>query len=347
MGYYTKEHTYYCGIDLHASTMYVSVCDATGKTLLHKNMKTEPHLLGRSLEPYREDIVVACECVFAWYWLADWCADENIPFVLGHALGMSAIYKAKVKDDSKDAAQIVRLLRTGFLPMAYAYPREMRQTRDLFRRRLALIEMQTRLINHSQMLSLTHKRQRLPKKINYKQNRRDLKEYMDDPAMKLAFEANCNVLEAIGKETKRIESEVRKRALKDAPQEFHRLKSIPGIGDILGMTILYEIHTIDRFKKVGDFVSYCRLITPEHRSGGKRVGSGNKRIGNKYLRWAFGEAAVLMIRSSKEIKSGHDLLAKSKGTGKALSILSARIARTAYYLLKNKRVFELEKFLNL
>ena len=131
MQFYTKQHQTYGGIDLHARTMYVCILNQAGDILVHPNMKSSPDALLRTIAPYRDDIVVAVECVFAWYWLADLCVREGIPFVLGHALYMKAIHGGKAKNDKIDAHKIAVLLRGGMLPQAYVYPAGMRATRDL------------------------------------------------------------------------------------------------------------------------------------------------------------------------------------------------------------------------
>ena len=126
MGYYIKQHRYYCGIDLHKRSMYVCVLDQAGETVVHQKLVTEPDPLLQLLQPYRPDVVVAVECMFAWYWISDLCAKEGITFVLGHALYMKAIHGGKSKNDRIDSYKIAALLRGGNLPMAYVYPREMR-----------------------------------------------------------------------------------------------------------------------------------------------------------------------------------------------------------------------------
>ena len=134
MRFYNRQHRHYCGIDLHVKTMYVCILDATGQTLVHRNVKSTPEALLEIVAPYREDLVVAAECVFTWYWLADLCAAEGIAFVLGHALAMKAIHGGKAKNDKIDSHKIAVLLRGGLLPQAYVYPAAMRATRDLIRR---------------------------------------------------------------------------------------------------------------------------------------------------------------------------------------------------------------------
>jgi transposase len=136
MRFYTKPHQFSCGIDLHARTMYLGILNQDGEIVLHRNMKAAPEPFLRAVAPYRDGLVVAVECLFTWYWLAALCAQEGIPFVLGHALYMKAIHGGKAKNDKIDAQKIAVLLRGGMLPQAYVYPSEMRATRDLLRRRI-------------------------------------------------------------------------------------------------------------------------------------------------------------------------------------------------------------------
>ena len=145
MRFYTKQHKFYCGIDLHARTMYVCVLNRDGEVLLHRNMKAAPEPFLKAMVPYRDDLVVCVECMFTWYWLADLCVQEGIPFVLGHALYMKTIHGGKAKNDKIDSQKIAALLRGGMLPQAYAYPAEMRATRDLLRRRSHLMRKRAAL----------------------------------------------------------------------------------------------------------------------------------------------------------------------------------------------------------
>ena len=144
MRFYSQPHQFYCGIDLHARTLYLCVLDHAGITRLHKEIPAEPAALLEALASFRDGLVIATECMFAWYWLADLCADQGIPFVLGHALAMKAIHGGKAKNDKIDAHKIAVLLRGGMLPQAYVYPKGMRETRDLLRRRMFLVHKRAR-----------------------------------------------------------------------------------------------------------------------------------------------------------------------------------------------------------
>ena len=150
MRFYTTQHPFYCGIDLHARTMYVCIIDQNGEILVHRNMKTSPEAYLNILAPYRQGVVVAVECMFTWYWLADLCADEGIPCVLGQALSMKAIHGGKAKNDKIDSQKIAVLLRGGLLPQASVSPAQMRATRDLLRRRMHLAHKRAELLAHVQ-----------------------------------------------------------------------------------------------------------------------------------------------------------------------------------------------------
>jgi transposase len=130
MRFYNNQHPFYCGIDLHARSMDVCIVNHDGEMVLHKNMKAAPEPFLKAIAPYRDRLVVAVECIFTWYWLADLWAHEGMAFVLGHALSMKAIHGGKAQNDKIDSQKIAVLLRGGMLPQAYGYPAERRATRD-------------------------------------------------------------------------------------------------------------------------------------------------------------------------------------------------------------------------
>jgi len=194
MRFYTKPHKFYCGIDLHARTMYLCVLNQEGEILLHRNMKAAPEPFLKAITPYREDLVVCVECIFTWYWLADLCAREGIPFVLGHALYMKAIHGGKAKNDKIDAHKIAVLLRGGMLPQAYVYPAEMRATRDLLRRRMYLTRKRADLLTHVQNTNSQYNLPEIGKKIAYKSNRDGVAERFPDPAVQKSIEVDIALI---------------------------------------------------------------------------------------------------------------------------------------------------------
>jgi hypothetical protein len=92
MRFYTQTHQYVCGIDLHTKTMYLCILNESGDIALHVNIPAQPKPFLKAIKPFRDNLVIGVECMFSWYWLADLCLQENIKFILGHALYMKAIH---------------------------------------------------------------------------------------------------------------------------------------------------------------------------------------------------------------------------------------------------------------
>jgi transposase len=346
MRFYTQQHEFYCGIDLHARTMYVCILNQDGEVMVHRNMKACPDALLKVIAPYREDIVVAVECIFTWYWLADLCAEEGIPFVLGHALYMKAIHGGKAKNDKIDARKIAVLLRGGMLPQAYVYPAEMRATRDLLRRRMSLMRQRAALLTHVQNTNSQYNLPDIGKKIAYKANREGVAERFPDPAVQQSIAVDLGLLDYYDRLLTELELSLVQSAKVHNAQIFYRLRSIPGVGKILALVLLYEIHDINRFPRVQEFVSYCRLVKCAKESAGKRYGASGTKIGNAYLKWAFSEAAVLFLRGNPAGQKYLARLEKKHGKGKALTVLAHKLARAVYYMWKRDTMFDLDKFFN-
>jgi transposase len=346
MRFYTKQHQFYCGIDLHARSMYVCILSHDGEILVHRNMKAAPEPFLRAIAPYRDGLVVAVECIFTWYWLADLCAAEGLPFVLGHALYMKAIHGGKAKSDKIDSQKIAALLRGGMLPQAYVYPVQMRATRDLLRRRTHLMRKRADLLAHVQNTNSQYNLPELGKKLAYKANREGVAERFADPAVQKNIEVDLALITYYDQLLNDLELSITKTAKQHDANTLYLLQTVPGIGTVLSLVLLYEIHNIDRFPRVQDFVSYCRLVKCAKESAGKRLGTSGKKIGNAHLKWAFSEAAALFLRNNPE---GQRLLArleKKHDKGKALTILAHKLARAVYYMLKRKTAFEMDKFLH-
>jgi len=347
MKFYTKQHKYYCGIDLHTKKMYLCILDENGDVKLHKNINTESETFLSAIAPFREDIVVAVECMFTWYWLADLCIREGISFVLGHALYMKAIHGGKAKNDKIDSHKIAALLRGGMIPKAYVYPAKMRATRDLLRRRNHLMRKRAELFAHIQN---TRSQYNLPEpmgRIAVPKNRVGVIERFDQPSVQKNIAVDLEMIETYDKVLSKLELNITKTAKEHDPLSYALLNSVPGIGKILSLVILYEIENINRFKRVQDFVSYSRLVKSIRESNGKKYGTGGKKIGNAHLKWAFSEAAVLFLKGNEAGKKYLARLTSKHGKGKALSILAHKMGRTVYFILKNKEAFNQKRFLGL
>src|SRR5215467_15280330 len=344
MRFYTQQHPFYCGIDLHARTMYLCILDQAGETLLHRNMQATPEALLKAIAPYRGQIVLAAECMFTWYWLADLCAEHGIPFVLGHALYMKAIHGGKAKNDKIDAHKIAVLLRGGMLPQAYVYPAEMRATRDLLRRRMPLARKRGELLAHVQNTNSQYNLPAIGKKIAYKANRDGVAERFADPAVQKSIEIDLALITYYDELLGNVELSILKTARHHDATTLYLLPTVPGIGKILSLVLLYEIHDINRFPRVQDFLSYGRLVKCRKESAGKRLGTSGAKIGNAHLKWAFSEAAVLFLRDHPAAQKYLARLEKKHEKGKALTILAQKLARAVYSMLKCKMAFDTETF---
>ena len=343
--FYTQQHRCYCGLDLHARSMYVCLVNQAGDILLHRHMKAAPDPFLKAVAPYRDGLVVAVECRFTWYWLADLCADEGIPCVLGQALSMNAIPGGTATHDTIDAHKIAALRRGGMLPQADVYPAQMRATRDLLRRRTHLMRKRAALLSHVQPTNSQYNLSEIGQKIAYKAHRTGVAERFADPAVQTTMEVDLSLITSSDELLQDLERSLLQTAKHPDAQTLYRRQTVPGMGKILSLVLLYEIHRLDRFPSVQDFASYCRLVKGRKESGGKRLGTSGKKIGNAPLTWAFSEAATLFLRHTPQ---GQKLLARLENKhdkGKALSILAHQLGRAVYVMLKRKVAFALEMFL--
>jgi transposase len=332
-------------VDLHGRNLYLCVLDEDRQIVLHRRVDCDEAKLLRSLAPYREDLVIGVECMFKWYWLSDFCEEHEIPFVLGHALEMKAVHGRKSGNDKLDAERIARLLESGMFPVAYVYPKGMRSTRDVMRRRSYLVNQRSSLITHIQV---TNQQYNLPEmgKISRADQREGIEERFKDPAVRASIEADISVIDILDVVIPRLERTIIRAARGHDHHAFALLKSVHGIGDVIGLTLLYEIQDIRRFDSLGGFLSYCRLIKCTKTSDGKPKGSGGRKQGNHHLKWAFSEAAALFLRANPKGQKLHSRLVKKHGKAKALGILAAKLARAVYYMLNRNKPFDIDRFVH-
>lgn len=309
MRFYTSTHQYYCGIDLHTRVMYLCIIRDDGEIVLHRNMKANPESLLKAIEPYRADIVIGVECIFTWYWIAD-------------------------------------LLKGGTFPMAYVYPRKMRATRDLLRRRNYMVRKRADLISHIQNTNSQYNHDPFGRcNIAHKCRREEVLGHFKDPEVLMSMKVDFALIDQLTVQIRAMEKHVLDNAKYHDPQSLHLIRSIYGIGKIISLTILYEIGDIDRFPRVQEFASYSRLVKCSRESAGKRYGSSGSKIGNVHLKWAFSEAAVLFLRGNPDGIKYKKRLEKKHGKAKALSILAHKLGRAVYFILKRRQVFDMRKFL--
>jgi transposase len=344
MQYYTSTTQFNCGIDLHARQMYVCVMDRQGKKLVHTNVKNNDFdFFLKLIEPYKHDLTVCCECMFGWYWLSDACQAAGLNFVLAHALYLKAIHGGKNKNDRIDSEKLTHLLRSNLIPPSYVYPASRRPLRALLRQRIYYVWQRAELLARIHSHQLAHNR------TPAKQTRRNrdlwqerLMAAEEHPLRQIALKNDLAIISHFDHQITQLEEELQRQTKQHAAREYALLQTVPGIGESLGLTILYEIGDIERFPTVKNFLSYCRLVKGTVASAGKIKGLRGAKLGNPYLRWAFGEAAVIAKRDHTLIGPLSQRLEARMGGNKfkANTVVAIKLARAVYFMLKNKTVFD-------
>jgi transposase len=231
------------------------------------------------------------------------------------------------------------------VPQAYAYPAKMRATRDLLRRRIGFARQRADLIAHIQNTVSQYNLPPLGVRLGRKKDRLDIADHFPDPVVRQMVELDLNVIDHLDEQLRVLEQDLVLKAKAHDAGAYHLLRTVPGIGRILAMVILYEIEDIGRFPTLGQFVSYSRLVKCSRESAGKKSGYSGKKIGNAYLKWAFSEAAVLFLRGNPPAQNAIARVASKHGKGKALSILAHRLGRAVYVMLNIRQPFDEERFM--
>src|SRR5262245_31113302 len=335
---------FYAGVDLHARSLFLCTLDRDGQERFTRNLPAAPAPFLKAVQPFRDGLVVGCECMHCWYWLADCCRDQDIAFVLGHAWAMKAVHGSKTKCDRHDAEAIARLLKGGNFPLAYAYPKERRGLRDLLRARLRLVRQRADLYRH---VHTARRQANLPpvsNDVKDKSKRAGVTAGIADPFVRRRVETDLALLEPLDTAIRRLEAGSEDAARAHYPAELVVLQSTPGVGPVLSLTILLEIDTIGRFDTRQQFCSYARLTGAVQESGGRQVGTGNRKAGNAWLKWAFSEAAVLSAQKDEQIGRLLERLGSRLGKAKALSALAHKLGRAFYHMLHTREVFDVNRF---
>ena len=345
MRFYTQQHPFYCGIDLHARPMSLCILDQAGETLLHRHMPATPEALLKAITPYREQIVLAAAWMFPWSWLADRCAAHGIPCVLGHALSRKAMHGGTAKNETIDAQTIAVLLRGGMRPQASVSPAAMRATRDVLRRRRPLARKRGELLAHVHHTNSQYNLPAMGTKIASQANRDGVAERCADPAVPKSLEVDLALITYDDAWLRDLALTIVKTAKPHDAQTLSLRQTVPGIGTILSLVLLYEMHAIERFPRGQDFASYCRLVTCARASAGTRSGTSGHTIGHAHLQWACSEAAVLCLRDHPAAQTFLARLEKKHSKGKAVTILAHKVARAVYSMLQRQTAFALHTFL--
>jgi len=346
MEFLTINADYYCGIDLHGRTMYTTVMDERGDIFFRRNMPNKFPLFFEFMKPFLPNLAVGVESTYNWYWLADGCQEHHISFYLGHALYMKAVRGNKKKMDKIDSKTIANLMRTNLFPPAYAYPREMRATRDLLRRRSYYVALRAGANTHIQS---TFSQQAILDiqggDVKRKKSRRALIERPENQDLALSIECDLDLMDVTDAIIRKLEKQILQQARYHNHQALEILITLPGVGNILALTALYEIHEIGRFKSPQNFSSYCRVVKCNRESNGKITDTGNQKIGNPYLKWVMTQIINKAQQQSPAIAKYFEKLKAKHGPRKARGIMAHKFAVTIYYMLKNNQAFDEEKFL--
>lgn len=330
----------YAAFDLHSRSSHLAVIDEHGKKVFKTKMDNDPHLMILALEPYKERLqAVAVESTFNWYWLVDSLMEAGYRVRLANPSAIQKYRGLKHSDDDSDALWLAEMLRLNILPEGYIYPREHRPVRDLLRKRMQLVRLRTSLVNS--LGNIIARNAGVTLRANKIKQRT-----CDNVAPLLAGDDDLALSGRVSKETidylTRQISTVEKVVESKVPlkQEYALLKTIPGVGPILSLTIMLETGSIDRFANVGNYASYCRKVPTLWTSNGKRKGSGNKKNGNRYLAWAFSEAAEFARRQDLKMKAYYDRKAAKTNSMVAHSALAHKLCRAAYHIIRDQVPFD-------
>jgi transposase len=332
----------YGGIDLHCNNSVIVLSDEEDKVIYRRRLPNNIELVIPELAPFGKDIEgLVVESTYNWYWLVDGLMDAGYRVHLANTAAIVQYEGLKYADDDTDARWLAKLLRLGLLPEGYIYPKEERPVRDLLRRRSRLVQQHTGNLQSVQNLMARNRGRSLSanriKRLTYE----EVDGLLPDAELALAVKGNLAVMRTLEGVIDLLEKAIKGR-IKLRPA-FKPLLTVNGIGEILGLTIMLETGEIERFAKVGNYASYCRCVGSEHLSNGKRKGRGNRKNGNKYLAWAYIEAANFAVRYNPEIKRYYQRKrARSNGIV-AIKTVAHKLARACYYILRDQVPFEVNR----
>jgi transposase len=332
----------YAGVDLHSNNSYLRIIDKKEKKLLKKKMPNDLEEILRELKPYRKDLEgIVVESTFNWYWLVDGLMDNGYRVHLANPSAIKQYEGLKYSDDAQDAFRLAHLLKLGILPEGYIYPKEERPVRDLLRKRLQLVQQKTSHILSFKNLVSRNLGFQMPSNDIMNVNEEDVKDMFKEEHLVLAGQANITTMHFLKERITEIEKAVLRQA--KLREEYRKLLTVSGIGKILAVTIMLETGEITRFPEVGNYVSYCRCVGSTRISNGKSKGEGNRKNGNKYLSWAYVEAANFAVRGYPYVRSYYQKKAAKTNNIVAIKAISHKLARASYYVIRNQEVFNPKK----
>jgi transposase len=332
----------YGAIDLHSNNNVTVVIDEQDQVVYQKRLANDLPLVSQQLARYRDSLQgIVVESTYNWYWLVDGLVDQGHRIHLANTAAIQQYEGLKYTDDKSDARWLAHLLRLGVLPVGYIYPKQDRAVRDLLRKRGQMVRQRTaNLLSIQNLFSRNTARSMSSNRIKVLDSK-EVDELVPEADLALAIKANLAMLRCADEQIDLLEKTVIDR-VKLKP-DFTLLKTTPGIGLILALTIMLETGDIGRFAAVGDYASYCRCVGSKKISNGKKKGSGNTKNGNKYLAWAFIEAANFAVRFNAKIK-GFYQSKKSKTNGiVAIKAVAHKLCRACYHIIKDQVAFDMTK----
>ena len=329
----------FVGIDLHSSNSYIAIIDNDNKRVFKKKVKNDLQNVVHVVEPHRKQIKgIVVESTYNWYWLVDGLMDTGYKVHLANPSAIKQYEGLKHADDVTDAFHLANLLRLGILPEGYIYPKEERPVRDLLRKRLQLVQQCT-----AQILSFENLLTRnLGTRINVNEINKLIEEDVEDifqqEQLILSGKASIATINFLGTRIQQIEKAVHKVA--KLRREYKLLMTVPGIGKILALTIMYEAGPIERFAKVGNYASYCRCVGSGRISNGKKKGKGNRKNGNKHLSRAYVEAAHHALWNYEYVDRYYQRKMAKTNNVVARKAIAHKLARACYYIIRDQKVFD-------
>jgi transposase len=332
----------YGGMDLHSTNVVTKLIDEEDNVVYRKKQGCDLEQILKGLEPFQDSIEgIAVESTFNWYWLVDGLLEAGYRVHLVNTAAVKQYEGLKHTDDDSDAFWLAHLLRLNILPTGYICPKASRSVRDLLRKRGQLVRQRTSHILSIHNLYARNTGSRLSNQAVKQLTKEQILDQFEDPNLVLAIESNRSIMNALNAQIKVLEQAVIMQAKLDP--RYRYLLSIDGIGPILALTIMLETGTIERFQKVGNFTSYCRCVGSEHLSNGKKKGKGNTKNGNKYLAWAFVEAANFAIRFNDQAKRFYQRKMAKRNRVVAIKAVAHKLARASYYVMRDQVAFDSAK----
>ena len=329
----------FIGIDLHSNNSVVVVSDEEDRVIFQKRIANDLKQIELVLAPHRDEAIgVVVESTYNWYWLVDGLMDAGYQVHLAHPSAIKKYEGLKYSGDFADAAYLGHLLRLGLLAEGYIYPRKERGARDLARKRMQLVHYRTAQILSIENILTRQTGARMSGVAVKRLTAEQVEEFNFTPDVTLAVEANRAVSQTLGQQIEALEKRLKERV--KLRSEFRLLNTVPGIGETLATTIMLETGSISRFAQVGNFSSYCRCVDSQRESNGKKKGEGNTKNGNKYLAWAFVEAANFAMRYCPQAKNFYERKKRKTNRILAIKALAHKLARACYHMLREQKPFD-------